>query len=216
MTLDSKMAENLCTRLCHDLTGPIGAINNGTEFLGEQGFDMENEVLGLIGSSAKEAVARLQFYRQAYGKLNEFGEADLHEKKEVTVGYLASTKITLDWPDQLVSAASASISQKMSRLLLNLIIIVSKAMIKGGELSIRVEGDEETGRTLRVAAKGESLKEDDEVAKILDGRKDLQMSPKTVQAYLTQSLVEEMGMRIKKSFDGANYVLEASRPATAA
>lgn len=215
MTLDAKMAENLCTRLCHDLTGPIGAINNGTEFLGEQGFDMENEVLGLIGSSAKEAVARLQFYRQAYGKLNEFGEADLHEKKEVTAAYLASTKITLDWPDQVVSAANASISQKMSRLLLNLIVIASKAMIKGGQLSIRVEGDEETGRTIRVSAKGESLKEDEEVAKILDGRKDLQMSPKTVQAYLTQSLLEEMGMRINKSFDGSSYVLEASRPATA-
>ena len=58
MTYENRLAEMLCTRLCHDLTGPIGAVNNGAEFLGDEGFDMQNEAVQLILSSAHEAVNR--------------------------------------------------------------------------------------------------------------------------------------------------------------
>jgi len=53
MTIDeTRLAEMLCTRLCHDLTGPIGAVNNGAEFLSEDGFDMQHEAMQLIFTSA--------------------------------------------------------------------------------------------------------------------------------------------------------------------
>ena len=84
---DTKLAEMIATRLCHDLTGPIGAVNNGAEFLDEEGFDMQNEAVQLIVSSAHEAVNRLQFYRQAYGRVGEMGEASLSEKKQLTVDF---------------------------------------------------------------------------------------------------------------------------------
>ena len=61
MVDETRLAEMLCTRLCHDLTGPIGAVNNGAEFLSEEGFDMQNEAMQLILTSAHEAVNRLQF-----------------------------------------------------------------------------------------------------------------------------------------------------------
>jgi histidine phosphotransferase ChpT len=78
---DTKLAEMIATRLCHDLTGPIGAVNNGAEFLDEEGFDMQNQAVQLILSSAHEAVNRLQFYRQAYGRVGDTGEASLSDKK---------------------------------------------------------------------------------------------------------------------------------------
>lgn len=210
MGLDAKMAEHLCTRLCHDLTGPIGAINNGAEFLDEQGFDMQNDVLNLIGSSAREAVSRLQFYRQAYGKLNEFGEADLQEKKQLAEDYFADTKIKLDWPDQHVNMPGISVSQKMGRLLLNFIIIASKTLIRGGVLSIRIDAD----RQIQVSVKGETIKEDEEVGRVLAGDESIPMSPKTVQAFLTLTLMKEMGMQFRKSNEGGVFTLEATRPAT--
>ena len=70
-----RMAELLCTRLCHDLTGPIGAVSNGAEFLSEEGFNMQGQAVELITSSAFSAVTRLQFYRMAYGKVRDHGEA---------------------------------------------------------------------------------------------------------------------------------------------
>ncbi len=214
MSYDAKMAEHLCTRLCHDLTGPIGAINNGTEFLGEQGFDMQNDVLSLISSSAREAVSRLQFYRQAYGKINEYGEADLQEKKQLAEQYFAGSKIKLDWPDQQVNAPGFAISQKRSRLLLNMIVIASKTLIRGGTISVYVESNENPMRTVRVIAKGETIKEDDEVNRVLMGDESIPLSPKSVQAYLTLSLLHEKHMVIHKTTEPNSYTLEARRTAT--
>ncbi|MBY0354746.1 MAG: hypothetical protein K2Q12_03345, partial [Rickettsiales bacterium] len=91
------IAELLCTRLCHDLTGPIGAVNNGAEFLEEEDFEMNADALKLMTDSAREAVSRLQFYRQAYGVVKESGDVALGEKKELVAGYLHQTRVKLDW-----------------------------------------------------------------------------------------------------------------------
>src|ERR1700753_1720218 len=96
---ETRLAEMLCTRLCHALTGPIGAVNNGAEFLGDEGFDMQNDAVQLILSSAHEAVNRLQFYRQAYGRVSDSGEACLADKKLLAQNFFSATKVKLDWPD---------------------------------------------------------------------------------------------------------------------
>ena len=111
MTVDTKLAEMLATRLCHDLTGPIGAVNNGAEFLDEEGFNMENEAVQLIVSSAHEAVNRLMFYRQAYGRVGDAGEACLADKKIIALDFFSGTKIKLDWPDSHTDAAGIPVSQ---------------------------------------------------------------------------------------------------------
>ncbi len=211
MSHDAKMAEHLCTRLCHDLTGPIGAVNNGTEFLAEQGFDMQNEAMELIGSSAQEAVSRLQFFRQAYGKLNDFGEASLQEKKQLTQEFFSGSKIALDWPDNHTDAAGVSVSQKMARLLLNMIVIASATLIRGGTISVRVTSEDDGTRLLSVTAVGDTVKSDEETAKILSGDRTIQLSPKTVQAYLTRMLAEEMGTDLAYQVDADSCVMTAKR-----
>ena len=87
--------------------------------LKEEGFDMQNEVVQLILSSAHEAVNRLQFYRQAYGRVGETGEAGLAEKKKISTDFFSATKVRLDWPDSHTDASGVAVSQKMSRLLMN-------------------------------------------------------------------------------------------------
>src|SRR5476649_361754 len=95
-----RMAELLCTRLCHDLTGPIGAVNNGAEFLSEEGFNLQGQAVELITSSAASAVARLQFYRFAYGRVKDQGEASLADSQRLGSDFFTGGKVALDWPDQ--------------------------------------------------------------------------------------------------------------------
>lgn len=211
MTVDIRMAEHLCTRLCHDLTGPIGAVNNGAEFLADQGFDMQPEAIELIASSAREAVNRLQFYRQAYGKLNEHGEASLQEKKQIAAAYFMGTKIVLDWPDDHTDAAGVPVSQKMSRLILNLIIVASRTLIRGGVISVRLTTDEDGKRVITVKGCGDSIKDDVEVSRILLGDRVIQLSPKTVQGYLTRGLAEEMSVELAIKAEDGCYTAVATR-----
>lgn len=211
MTLDVRMAEHLCTRLCHDLTGPIGAVNNGAEFLAEQGFEMQPEALELIATSARDAVNRLQFYRQAYGKLNEHGEASLQEKKQITEAYFTGSKIALDWPEEHTDAAGVPVSQKMSRLILNMIIIASRTLIRGGVVSVRLASDESGKRTATVRAAGDTVKDDTEASQILRGDRTAQLSPRTVQAYLTRGLAEEMAVELSVAAEEGGYTVTAVR-----
>lgn len=213
MIHDTKLAEMIATRLCHDLTGPIGAVNNGAEFLDEEGFDMQNEAVKLIVNSAHEAVNRLQFYRQAYGRVGESGEASLSDKKKITADFFSATKIRLDWPDSHTDASGVAISQKMSRLLLNLFIIAGASAIRGGTLAVRV-GQSPTGdKQIDIAISGETIKVDPETIAILkNDANDVTLTPKTVQPFLAAKLAQELNASIAFTLDGDNFALTVTQP----
>lgn len=188
------MAEMLCTRLCHDLTGPIGAVNNGAEFLSEEGFNLQNQAVELITSSAFSAVARLQFYRMAYGRVKEQGEAPLSEYQQLAADFFQGTRVTLDWPDEHADAAGVSVSFRMVRLIFNLLVIASAALLKGGTVTLRLSPAEGGGKEVLVSATGEAVKWEEESASVLLRPLDLsQVTPKNVQLYVTRRLAEELG-----------------------
>src|SRR3974390_70360 len=62
------LAALLCSRVCHDLISPAGAIVNGLEVLDEsKDEETKTFALNLIKKSARTASARLQFCRIAFG-----------------------------------------------------------------------------------------------------------------------------------------------------
>lgn len=194
MIAETKLAEMLCTRLCHDLTGPIGAVNNGAEFLEDEGFDMQNDAVQLIVSSAHEAVNRLQFYRQAYGRVSDSGEACLDDKKQLAQAFFAGTKVKLDWPDTHTDAAGISISIKMARLMLNLLIIIGASMIRGGTLSVRLSVTDAGEKRVEIKGAGDTIKLDPDTLAILKGQgEEAMLSPKSAQSFLTAKLAGEVG-----------------------
>ena len=206
MIHEIKLAEMLATRLCHDLTGPIGAVNNGAEFLDEEGFDMQNEAVQLILSSAHEAVNRLQFYRQAYGKVGDTGEACLAEKKKTALDFFSGTKVKLDWPDSHTDACGVPISQKMSRLLLNLMVITGASLIRGGTLAVRIQQTEAGDKQLTLTATGETIKLDPDTAAILGSKSDgVALSPKSCQPFLTMKLADELKASVSYRIDSAAF-----------
>jgi histidine phosphotransferase ChpT len=210
-----KFAELLCTRLCHDLTGPIGAIANGAEFLSDEGFDMQKQAIELINSSAAQAVSRLQFYRKAYGRINDDGEANLAEQKKVTENFFADSKVTLDWPDRHTDAAGISVSYKMGRLLLNMVIIASATLLRGGTLGVRIVA-ENNHKEIRISANGVSIKWDKEIEDALAGRIELMsLTPKTVQADLTRWLAQELSAALSWEVNETGVELVVRQPVVA-
>jgi histidine phosphotransferase ChpT len=67
VTLDLRILELLTARLCHELSGPIGAVGNGAELLAEDAPDFVRDTLTLVQDSARVAAVRLRFYRLCYG-----------------------------------------------------------------------------------------------------------------------------------------------------
>ncbi|MBV8938542.1 MAG: hypothetical protein JO089_01715 [Alphaproteobacteria bacterium] len=194
------------------MTGPIGAVNNGAEFLGEEGFSLHNQAVELITSSAFSAVARLQFYRMAYGRVKEQGEAPLAEYQRMAKDFFSDGKIQLDWPDQYTDASGASLSLRMVRLLFNLLIVASAALLKGGTISVGVAAVGEMGKELTVTATGEALKWDSEIQQMLTGDLHIQkLTPKNVQLYLTRKLSEQLQTELTFSISDSSLRMRAIR-----
>ena len=214
MTDPLRMAELLCTRLCHDLTGPIGAVNNGAEFLSEEGFNLQSQAVELIVSSAFSAVTRLQFYRMAYGQMRDHGEANLTDKQKLAADFFMDSKVALDWPDSHTDAAGVSVSLKMSRLIFNLLILASGSLIRGGTISVRISKDDAGRKVMTVAARGTGLKWDEDINQALTGSTTAEgLNPKNVQAYLTRCFYEELSATLSCVVDGEELMLQVVQPA---
>ncbi len=216
MNDELRMAELLCTRLCHDLTGPIGAVNNGAEFLSEEGFNLQSQAVELIISSAFSAVTRLQYYRMAYGKVKEQGEANLAEKQKLALDFFAGSKITLDWPDSHTDSAGISISQKMARLICNLLIVASGTLIRGGTIGVRIGQEAGGGKQVMITVGGPGLKWEKELEQILSGDvAAVEMNPRNVQTYLTRRFADDLGAAIAHTQEGEQLTLKVVQPITA-
>src|ERR1700720_1353375 len=93
------LAALLCSRVCHDLISPVGAIVNGLEVMDED-KDEETRVfaLDLIKKSAHQASAKLQFCRLAFGAAGSAGaQIDLGDAEKMARGFIEGEKIKLTW-----------------------------------------------------------------------------------------------------------------------
>lgn len=212
MDLEVRLAELLCTRLCHDLTGPIGAVNNGAEFLGEEGFTLQEQAIELIIGSAQQAVVRLQFYRQAYGRVNYQGEASLSEVRELASAFFGDSRFQLVWPDHYTDSAEISLSRKMAKLILNMLIFISGVMPRGGNLSVKL-GKKANGQA-EVSVRGEgTIREDMEALKALEKKTNIaDVTPKTVQPYFMARLAESLKVELSHTHTATYFEMVALHP----
>ncbi|MEQ1789671.1 MAG: histidine phosphotransferase family protein, partial [Rickettsiales bacterium] len=169
-------------------------------------------------SSAFSAVSRLQFYRMAYGNVKNHGEANLAEKQKIAADFFIESKITLDWPETHTDAACVSISLKMLRLIYNILIISSSALIRGGTISVRLKKDDLGRKIIIVSANGATLKWDDEVEKILsnissdDESLNCEVNAKNVQLYLTRQYTNDLRAEIEWKVSDTELVMQVTQP----
>lgn len=159
-----RLVELLCSRLCHDLVSPVGAIHNGLELLAENEPEMEKEILGLLSKSSAEASCRLRFFRVAFGYASGSMEAlPLEEGRRLLAGFLKEGRVALDWPG-IETVASVPAAKGAVKLLLNMALIASEALPKGGTVSVMSDMDESI---LEVTARGEGVALKDDVLSAL-------------------------------------------------
>lgn len=131
------LASLLCSRLCHDLMSPVGALNNGIELLAdEQDPEMRDKCLELLAESARATANRLKFFRLAFGAGGGFGEEiDTHEAQQVLEGvFSAEKRIELGW-----MIGAEKLPKDAVKLLLNLALLAGDALVRGGRLDAGAE-----------------------------------------------------------------------------
>ena len=207
---DMALAELMTTKYCHDLAGPIGAVNNGVEFLKDGDENMKEQSIELLETSAKEAVERLLFFRQAFGATNKNMDVEMSHISEVCDHFFAQRKVNVHWEiDDLFHTLTGEMRHQLVKLLLNLMMAGSHLVVYGAEMKVSISGSKKL--KISVTLEHEKLKDDPSVEGILCDLEHLpEMDSRNVQLYFTQKLITEMGMQAKVSKSSGVFKVEVA------
>ncbi len=198
-------ASLLCSRLCHDLLSPVGALNNGLELLADETDpEMRLRCLELLSESAKASANKLKFFRLAFGAAGGFGETvDSREARAAIEGLFGDNhRVKLGW---LVE--DAVLPKPAIKVLLNLSLIAGDALVRGGQLDI---GAETRGDTVEIVVRGDGPRIilDSELRSALEGASaDMVITPRAAAAFLVHALVDENGGTLQVSPPDAEVLL---------
>ena len=127
----------VAARLCHDLISPMGAIGNGMELLqmteGRGAAELE-----LISDSLATALAKLRFYRLAFGPADAQARQSIDEARQITDAMFHG-RFTVAW-----DARGAGMRRTTARLVYLAILCLEKSLPMGGSARVLIE-DEAVG-----------------------------------------------------------------------
>ena len=192
MSLDGiDLASLLCSRLCHDMLSPVGALSNGLELLAdEKDPEMRKRCFELLEQSARISADKLKFFRLAFGAAGGFGEmVPVAEARSVIDALVGNNgRIEVQW-----SLGGDSLPKPAVKTLLNLALIGIEALVRGGTLVIGAELREGASEIV-VRASGPKIAFDRTVGHALEGKiAGSELSSKTAPAAMLHQLATALG-----------------------
>ncbi|WP_225205691.1 histidine phosphotransferase family protein [Novosphingobium huizhouense] len=207
------LASLLCSRLCHDLLSPVGALTNGLELLAEEKDpSMREKCFELLEQSARISADKLRFFRLAFGAAGGFGDmVPLAEARSLVDALVGNNgRIAVNWV-----LGGDSLPKSAIKVLLNLALIGIDALVRGGQLDIGAEAGAQAIEIV-VRASGARVAFDPAVGQALEGTlPDGELSSKTAPATMVQLIAAQLGGGVQVHATAEALVLGAVLPAAA-
>lgn len=210
MTSSIDLAALLCSRLCHDMLSPVGALNNGLELLADESDpEMRQRCIELLEQSARTSASKLKFFRLAFGAAGGFGEMVPSEEPRDLLEALTGDdeRLAFEW-----AVSEASLPKPAIKVLLNLASIGLDSLVRGGTLAVGAERRE--GATeIAIRAAGPKVAFDQTVGLALSGElPEGDLSGRTAPAFMIRQLAEELGGGVQFAHTPEALVLGAILP----
>ena len=200
------LAALLCSKVCHDVISPVGAIVNFLELLEEErDAGRRAEALELLRRSAKTASAKLQFCRLAFGAAGSAGASiDTGDAEQVARALMADGRTTLEW-----NAVRLLLPKNKVKLLLNMCLIAAAAIPRGGVITVSISGGgDET--VLKVASSGALVRLAGNITGLLAGEPEGgTIDAHAIQPYYTGLVARAANMTIEIDAASEGVVIEA-------
>ena len=204
------LAAMLCSRLCHDMLSPVGALSNGLELLAlETDDEMRDNVMALLEQSARTSTSKLKFFRLAFGAAGGFGDrVDMAEPRGLIESLLVDKgNITVNWALDV-----ANLGKPAVKVLLNFAQIAIDALVRGGTLDVGAE-IRDGNCEIVVRAAGPKIGFDDNIGRALEGSLDAdELSSRTAAAHMIALLAEQCGGGLQYARTDDALVLGAVMP----
>ncbi|WP_371347143.1 histidine phosphotransferase ChpT [Ancylobacter sp. IITR112] len=204
------LAALLCSRVCHDVISPVGAIVNGLEVLEDEDDPaMKSFALDLIAKSARQASARLQFARLAFGAAGSAGaQIDTGDAEKVARGFLEDDRTSLNWQLPRVLAPKNKV-----KLLLNLLVVATSTIPRGGRIGVEENGAGEEGG-FRLITQGSHSRIPPHLVALLAGHpaeEGASLDAHAIQPHYTGLLARATGYAITLAHEGDMVTILVAR-----
>jgi len=204
------LASLLCSRLCHDLLSPVGALSNGLELLAdERDPEMRQRCFDLLDQSARISADKLKFFRLAFGAAGGFGESvPVDEAKAVTEALVGDAKrVELNW-----ALSADRLPKGAVKVLLNFAQIGLDALVRGGTLDVGAESRNGASEIV-VRATGPRIAFDQVIGRALEGKLEAgELSSRTAAAHMLSMLAAQAGGGLQFMLSEDALVLGAVLP----
>jgi len=208
MQVNLKVVQLLSSRLCHDLVGPAGAVQNGIELFEEMGSDVGEGALRIVASSSEQLLARLAFFRLSFGQGGLSGRKPaIDEARDLAQAFLEGGRISLDWPPDIGAKTLKAVTDPVIKLLLNMILVAIDGLPRGGVLKVsfmsvgNFQEEPEIVMTVKASGVGAFLNENMQLALssecLTQGEKGL--NAHNIHGFFCQRLAEEQLSKIELS-----------------
>jgi histidine phosphotransferase ChpT len=199
------LAALLCSRVCHDLISPVGAIVNGLEVL-EESKDEETKqfALDLIKKSATTGSAKLQFCRIAFGAAGSAGaQIDTGDAEKISRGFLEDDKTKIAW-----NLPRVLLAKNRVKLLLNMLLIAGQSIPRGGKLTVDPIGAGDA-MGFKIGAAGVNAKLPPNVSLLTGETGGETLDAHRIQPFYAGLLAKACGVKAAIAMDGETVVISA-------
>lgn len=189
----ASVVELLASRICHDLVSPVGAINNGIEFLEEVGDDPDQrkEGLELISHSASQASAKLMAFRIAYGAGGRDSNIKPEDVQKAFSQLIAGDgKISQTWDPYGNLGPAKPLPYAYCKMLMCGMMLAMECLARGGYISVRPG---EGNQTLIIAEGKDVMLRDNVEAALKQDLSPEQIDPRLVHPYAISVMAEHYG-----------------------
>lgn len=205
------LAAMLCSKVCHDLINPVGAINNGLQSLEDPAqAEMADFAKQMVGNAARQAQAKLEFARLAYGASSTAGtEFDTRECERVAILLFEIEKADLEW-----QIAPMFLPKNKAKMFMNMLLIAASSVPRGGKVTAKVEG--EAGKeTLTVLAESDPEKKQRTfmplgVEEQVQGSPEEGVDARSIQPFYTGLLARMSDMDLAMKVEGTVFSFVAT------
>lgn len=206
-TAQLDLAAMLCSRLCHDLLSPVGALTNGLELLAdERDPEMRQRC---FEQSARTSADKLKFFRLAFGAAGGFGESvPVDEARSVIEALVGDSKrVELNW-----ALSADRLPKGAVKVLLNFAQIGLDALVRGGTLDVGAESRGGASEIV-VRAAGPRIAFDETIGRALENRLNPgELSSRTAAAHMLALVAKQAGGGLQYVLSDEALVLGAVLP----
>ncbi|MCB9994561.1 MAG: histidine phosphotransferase [Hyphomicrobiaceae bacterium] len=205
------LASMLCSRVCHDLINPVGAIGNGLQALTDPSqVEMRDIAQDLIANASKQALAKLEYARLAYGASSTAGtQFDTRECERVANVLFETIKPELDW-----QITPVMVAKNRGKLMMNMLLIAADSVPRGGKVSVALAGEPEKETISIVSTSDPELKQKtlipNGVEELVAGNPAEGVDARGIQPFYTGVLARLTGMDVAIKLDGSTFSIIAT------